>query len=106
MRKVYSAVLFFLTLSALFSQGTSSRVVGTVVDASGATVPGASVTLTNEGSQVAFTTKTTSAGTYVFDAVQVGSYTVEVTANGFKKFVARGNQVNIGQPTTVNVALA
>ena len=105
MRKNFG-VLLFLALSPLFGQGTSSRVVGTVVDASGATVPDATVTLTNEASRVSFTTKTTSAGTYVFDAVQVGTYTLELTANGFKKFVARGNQVYIGQPTTVNVTLA
>src|SRR5258708_11896918 len=41
----------------------------------------------------------------VLDAVQVGIYTVEVTAQGFKKFVGRGNEVFIGQPTTVNVSL-
>ncbi len=89
----------------LFGQGTSSRLVGTVVDSSGAIIPDATVTLLNEGTKATFTTKTTTAGTYVFDAVQVGTYTVEVTAQGFKKFVGRGNAVSIGQPTTVNVSL-
>jgi len=89
----------------LFGQGTSSRLVGTVVDSSGAIIPDATVTLVNEGTKATFTTKTTTAGTYVFDAVQVGTYTVEVTAQGFKKFVGRGNAVSIGQPTTVNVSL-
>src|SRR5437588_10622592 len=102
MHRFCFATLLCLLSSLLFGQGTSSRVVGTVVDATGASVPDATVTLTNEGSRVAFTTKTTSAGTYVFDAVQVGIYTIEVTADGFKKFVARGNQVNIARPNTVN----
>jgi len=76
------------------------------VDSSGAIVPDATVSLLNEGTKATFTTKTTSSGSYVFDAVQVGTYTVEVTAQGFKKFVGRENAVSIGQPTTVNVTLS
>src|SRR5260370_24863732 len=105
MRKICFGMTVCLFLGSLFGQGTSSRVVGTVVDSSGATIPGATGTLINEGTQGAFSTKTTSAGAYVFDSVQVGVYTIEAQAQGFKKFVARGNTVNIGQPTTVNITL-
>ena len=66
---------------------------------------GAEVTLTNEASNVSFQTKTTEAGTYVFEAVQVGNYTVTVQAPGFRQFVAKGNRVSIGSPATVNVRL-
>jgi hypothetical protein len=66
---------------------------------------GATVTLTNEGTNVSFTTTTTSAGTYVFDSVQVGTYTITVEREGFKKFVSAGNVLTIGQPMTVNVSM-
>src|SRR4028119_12337 len=82
------------------AQGTASRVTGTVVDPSGAVVPDATVTLTNEGTQVSFTTQTTSTGNYVFDSVQVGTYTVSVEKSGFKKFISTQNPVNINQPAT------
>jgi hypothetical protein len=90
---------------ALFAQGTTSRVIGTVYDRSGAPVPRATVKLVNESTQAAFTTVTGDAGTYVFDSVQVGPYSVEVEASGFKKFASRHNQLSIGQPMTVNATL-
>ena len=99
------AVLLLATVAPAFSQGTASRVTGTVTDPSGALVSGATVTLTNEGTNVSFTTQTTSTGTYVFDSVQVGVYSVTVEQSGFKKFVSTGNQVNVNQPATVDIAL-
>ena len=87
------------------AQGTTSRIVGTVLDPNGAIVSEATIILTNEATKVAFTTRTTSAGTYVFESVQSGTYAVAVEREGFKKFVSTGNAVTIGQPTTVNVVL-
>jgi hypothetical protein len=86
-------------------QGTASRVTGTVSDQKGAAVPGAAVTLTNEATQNALNTETSSSGTYVFDSIQVGTYTVTVEKQGFKKFVSTGNSANVNQPATVNVTL-
>jgi len=87
------------------AQGTTSRVVGTVTDASGAVIPGATVILTNDKTGVSFETVTSGTGNYTFEAVQVGDYTVAVQLQGFKKFVSSGNRVNIGTPTTVNAVL-
>ena len=87
-------------------QGTTSRVVGTVTDSTGAVIPGATVTLTNDQTGVSFETVTSATGNYTFEAVQVGDYTVTVQLQGFKKFVSSGNRVNIGTPTTINATLA
>src|SRR5687768_8871861 len=84
--------------AAAHAQGTTSRMVGSVTDATGAVLPGATVTLTNEATNVSFTTVTTSAGTYVFEALQTGSYTISVELEGFKKYVSTGNRVEIGTP--------
>jgi hypothetical protein len=100
-----SLVFLLLAATAAWGQGTTSRVVGLVQDQTGGVIVGASVTLTNEATQVSFTTQTTSAGTYVFDSVQSGTYSVAVEARGFKKFVSTGNAVTIGEPATVNVTL-
>jgi hypothetical protein len=99
-----------LLVSALFAievlgQGTTSRVTGIVEDPSGAAVAGANVKLTNEASNTSFETRTSETGNYVFDAIQVGNYTVTVEASGFRKFASNGNRVSIGSPTTVNVRL-
>jgi hypothetical protein len=98
------AVLALGSIS-LWGQGTASRVVGTVTDATGAVVPGAQVTLTNEDTGVAFHTTTTQLGTYVFEAVQVGAYRLDIVAAGFKKFTSTGNRVVIAEPTTANARL-
>jgi Carboxypeptidase regulatory-like domain/TonB-dependent Receptor Plug Domain len=100
-----SMVLLLTIASLSLGQGTASRVTGVVKDPNGALVGGATVTLTNEGMKVSFTTETTSSGTYVFDSVQVGTYTVTVEKQGFKKFVTTGNQVNVNQPATIDVTL-
>jgi hypothetical protein len=91
--------------ATIFGQGTTSRVTGTVQDPNGGTVVGATVTLTNEATGVSFTTQTSDNGTYAFDLVQVGSYSITIEKQGFKKALSKGNAINVNQPTTVNVAL-
>ena len=107
MRKPLFAFLLltFCLVAVANGQGTTSRVTGTVVDEKGSVVPGAAVTLINESTQVPLTTETTSAGTYVFDSIQAGKYTVTVEKQGFKKSVSVGNTANINQPVTVNFTL-
>jgi hypothetical protein len=83
-------VLIALSLGApapVSAQGTTSRVSGTVTDTTGAVLPGATVTLTNDDTGVSFETVTGPSGQYLFEAVQVGRYTVTVQLSGFKKFV-------------------
>jgi hypothetical protein len=100
------AVLVLMFLSTLtLAQGTTSRVTGLVTDNTGATVAGATVTLTNEGTNTSVTTQTGDNGVYVFDLIQPGTYTVTVEKQGFKKFISNKNAALINQPTTVNAAL-
>jgi hypothetical protein len=107
MRKPILAVLFlaFCLVAAAHGQGTTSRVTGTVQDANGASVPGAMVTLTNEATGVSFTTETSDSGTYAFDLVQVGNYSITIEKQGFKKFISKATPVNVNQPATVNATL-
>jgi hypothetical protein len=80
-------------------------VTGTVQDANGGSVAGAMVTLSNEATGVSFTAETSENGTYSFDLVQAGKYTVTVEKQGFKKFISTANPVNVNQPATINAAL-
>ena len=107
MRKPLLAFLLlsFCMIAVANGQGTTSRVTGTVVDEKGSVVPGAVVTLTNEATQSALTTETSSGGTYVFDSIQIGKYTVSVEKQGFKKAVSVGNTANINQPLTIDFTL-
>jgi hypothetical protein len=78
---------------------------GTILDSSGAAIVGAKVVLTNEGTNQSFSVTTSEAGGYAFEALQSGSYGLQVEAPGFKKFLSKNNAVAIGQPTTLNVRL-
>src|SRR4029453_16229916 len=52
-----------------------------------------------------FTTETSESGTYAFDLVQVGKYSVPIEKQGFKKFISQGNSINVKLPTTINATL-
>ena len=68
-------------------------------------VGGATVTLRSEDTGATRTTTSAESGTYTFDAIPTGMYTVEIETKGFKKAVLRNNEVRIGQPTTVNATI-
>jgi hypothetical protein len=84
----------------------NARIKGTVTDPKGAVLPGIHVIAINEATQVKFDTTTDSAGSYLFPELPVGSYTVTVSANGFKTFTAKGIVLNIDQEYVQPVELA
>src|SRR5260370_19712291 len=105
--RVSHAIVIVLTMaSMIFGQGTPSRLVGVLLDPSGASVVGAPVRLTNQGTGAVFNTVSGDGGAYSFEALQPGKYEISVEAAGFRKFVSRDNAVTIGQPTTAKVTVA
>jgi len=69
-------------------------VSGTVVDATGQIVPGATVTLTNEGTASVRTATSDERGEFAFRALTPGSYTVKVELSGFRTIEQRNNVLN------------
>jgi hypothetical protein len=84
----------------------TGNIQGTVADSSGAVIPNAKVTLTDEATNVARTTQTSSAGVYLFPAIPVGTYDVSASAPGFKKYVQTKIVLEVGSSIAVNPALA
>jgi hypothetical protein len=74
----------FLSVQRLEAQVLYGSVVGTVTDQSGASVPGAQVTITNAGTQLTRQATTNSTGNYSITDLPEGNYTLDVTAKGFK----------------------
>jgi len=96
-----------LVLSAAFmhAQDTAS-LTGTVLDSTGAVVAGAQVAVSNAEHAITRTTVTNSAGDYGVPALPApNSYDVTVTAEGFKKFLAKGVALDVAQKARVNVTL-
>src|SRR5262249_34665991 len=67
--------------------GDSSSIRGTVLDSSGAVLPGATITATNVATGVATTRQATDAGVYVISPLPPGEYRVTVTLDGFRTYV-------------------
>ena len=86
-------------------QLTSGNLAGTVYDPAGATVPGATVTAHNDATGVDTSTTSTSAGAYRFDNLPIGTYTLNVTATGFKNAQVRNITIALNQTVTNNVQL-
>lgn len=95
--------VFAFVASAQTSRGTVS---GIVADPTGAVVEGATVVLLNEATNIESTVVTNSSGFYRFDAVNLGNYSVSVTATGFGKVTKTGIPVSANQTSSVDVALA
>jgi|CXWL01.1.fsa_nt_gi hypothetical protein len=95
----------FVLTGVVLAQGTTSRITGVINDASGAAVAGAVVTISRDGTGASLTAQTSNDGSYLFDLIQPGTYTVTVEKAGFKKFVSTNNAALINQPATVNVSL-
>ena len=96
--------LLFITAS--LAQIDVGGVTGTVKDATGAVIAATQLTLTNEATGVAQKIQSSSSGTFVFEAVPVGSYTLKAETRGFKAYVATGIEVHVQTVVTADVALA
>ena len=88
-----------------FAQAVAGTLLGTVADSSGAVIPGANVTLTNEGTNVTNQTTTGPQGFYTFPNLNPGQYSVTVEAKGFKKLISAHNQVQVEKTTRVDLAM-
>lgn len=93
-----------LPKSAHSQSATTGLITGVVSDPTGAVVPAAAVSLQENGTNVALSTVTDSAGRYSFPAVNPGAYTLRVTAKGFATEIA-SVRVEVLKSLTVNLTL-
>jgi hypothetical protein len=92
-----------LAVSAVFAQDVTKGVIGgTVTDSTGATVPGAKVTVTGQTGERTETSDEN--GVFRIDNLTPGTYTVKVEQKGFKSSVANVT-VNVGRETSLNLKL-
>jgi hypothetical protein len=96
-----------LGLSVLgFGQATDSNLVGTVTDASGATVPGASITVTNKDTGVKNTAVTNADGEYRLNNLPIGRYDVSAAKAGFTTATMAGVQLDLNHTASIKLTLA
>src|SRR6058998_2193742 len=101
-----AAALLCLILSVhAFAQTSNATLGGTVSDASGALIPGVSITATNTGTGVVTTVLSNEAGAYQFANLQTGTYTVTAELSGFQTQAQNGVALGVSQQVRLNFAL-
>lgn len=102
-----SALLGLLVLAVgTRAQTNQGELAGSVLDANGAAIPNASITATNEATGSVYRTTSTSAGSYRYPSIQLGRYTLTVTAAGFKQSVSKGVAIYVGNVTAFDVHMS
>lgn len=99
-----TSFLLILATFSLAQTGTSS-VSGSVVDAQGAAVAGASIVLSNPDNGFSRTTTTNEGGSYNFTSIPPGRYSITIEKQGFKKTVKADILAQVDTPTTINASL-
>lgn len=91
--------------SRLFAQVDMGTIEGTILDQSGAVIPNAKVSLTNEGTSFTVTTTASGTGAYIFTPVRIGQYTITAEAPGFAKALRSHLTLSVQQQLVVNFTL-
>jgi len=97
--------VLLLSARPLRAQVDTGSILGTVTDATGAVIHGATVTLTNEGTSASLSTTTGPDGAYKFTPVRIGSYKLSASLQGFQTVTQRGVTVNVGTDVVADFTL-
>ncbi len=110
-RMPFGAILLVVAMVVLglpnltLGQGTSASLTGTVTDASGAAITGASVKIVNTGTNYTLMTKTDGVGVYLLRPIPIGHYRLTVEANSFTRYQQEGIELTANMAGTQNVTL-
>jgi hypothetical protein len=103
----FLAVAIFVLVSAgiAFCQSDRGAISGTILDSSGATVQGASITATGADTGAVYKTTSTDTGAYRISDMQLGAYNLTVTAAAFKTSEQKGVVVQINSTSSFDITL-
>ena len=101
----FAVAVCLLFCIASFAQLPTAKIVGTAKDASGASVPNASVKVTNTDTNITRTLTTDSDRSYNALELPTGNYQVIVTVPGFKKYIRQNIAVPVEQTVRIDVVL-
>lgn len=105
MKKGFLLLLtFLLSASLLFAQDTTGKIIGSVNAPDGA-IPGATVTVTDNQTGKSQTFTTSGNGSFTVSQLEFGTYTVRISAPGYKTFVASNVKIDAGQDRAITALL-
>ena len=105
MRLTVAALVAMLITTSALAQTPTGTILGSVKDAQGGVVPGATVTATSLGTQYSRSAVTDQAGEYALRLLPVGNYMIVVTIPGFKNFTQTGILLEVGRNARVDATI-
>ena len=99
------AVLIGVLPRVAQAQNATGRIVGTVADSTGAVVPDATVTVTNQTTGASRSMKTDASGDFNFELLPIGLYSVKVERLGFKVFIVKGITLQVEESRSIPVKM-
>ena len=102
---IFAAVSLSFSARELRAQAVYGSIAGTVVDGSGAAVPGARITITDIGRDVSNNTAANESGNFTQRYLIVGRYRVRVEAQGFKAYVQENVAVSVDSEVRLEARL-
>lgn len=102
LKRIIVPCAFILCATHIDAQTTSTEVLGTITDTSGALIPGARVTLRRVATDEKRQAVTDNDGNYSFPLIEIGEYTVSAEKSGFKTETQTGVTVDLQQKARVN----
>src|SRR4051794_1933644 len=94
MKNLSRLFMFIVLAESLLAQQDMGVITGILTDVSGSIVPGAQVSVTNTETNEVRTTETSDTGAYTIGPLRIGTYSLSVEKNGFKKRVVTGIQLS------------
>src|SRR5215470_2776837 len=105
LQRLFLLLSLFLCLN-LHAQVARTSLAGTVTDEQGKRIPEARVKTVNVATGLKRETETGSQGSYVLPNLEAGSFTVEITKEGFAAFRLRNAKLEVGNPRILDVTLS
>src|SRR5258708_2448814 len=99
---VFCMVLLVCLATAQVQRGS---ITGTVFDPSGAVVPNAQITVTDDSTAASFTARSSAEGTFTIPGLPFGTYAVRIVATGFRQWETTKVQVVTAQESSVRATL-
>ena len=103
---VFLAALLAASICCARAQSTMGSILGTVQDASGAVIPGATVTVHSLDQDLTRNATTTDAGEFLIENLKAGHYSISVEHDGFSKALVPDAQLDARQALRIPVTLA
>lgn len=104
-RVLFAVLAVFASPHSSYAQVLYGSIVGSVTDASGASVPQATVRVTQAETNQTREVQTNEAGGYTLSTVPAGTYEVSITKEGFRPFSSQNIRVNLNTVVRVDAAL-